>query len=310
VTVALTQAGKGTPDARAVVRGLLGAYAVFTIALAVHRNVGAGAWAPALVVLAFLGAERWWTQRTVRRAIYGTSAADIAWTLVPLLLIPMLYAQIAPLVASIPMHDATILALEHRWFGDPSSEWAQRWNSPTLSMLLHACYIAYYGIIYVPPLYLAWQGRQSALAVTVLALACAFLPVFAFFILWPVEGPRYRVAAATDRSLDPMRLAATAILERFASRGAAFPSSHVLVSVVQTMIAWRTQPRMAAFLSVLTVGLAAGAVYGGFHYLMDVIVGASTGALIAAAVLWYTRGLSLRAANARLRDARHMEPRR
>ncbi len=302
MTRARVQAGRATPDPRAVVRSLLAAYALYTVAMALQRNSGAAGWGPALVVLAVLGLERWWTQRPVPRAFNDTPVADITWTLVPLLLVPLLYAQIAPLVATVPMHDATILALEQRWFGNPSSEWAQRWNAPALSMILHACYIAYYGIIYMPPLYLAWKGRQSALAVTVLGLTCAFLPAFTFFILWPVEGPRYRVSAESDRSLDAMRLAATAILERFASRGAAFPSSHVLVSVVQTILAWRTERRMAALLSVLTVGLSAGAVYGGFHYMLDVLVGAGAGAVIAAAVLWYTRDLELRGG-----DVRHIE---
>jgi membrane-associated phospholipid phosphatase len=66
------------------------------------------------------------------------------------------------------------------------------------------------------------------------------------------------------------------VLEAGSSRGAAFPSSHVGVSAAQAVNAFVLLPWLAPFVALLVAALAAGAVYGGFHYAID----ASTGLLL------------------------------
>jgi membrane-associated phospholipid phosphatase len=73
-----------------------------------------------------------------------------------------------------------------------------------------------------------------------------------------------------------------ALLEAGSSRGAAFPSSHVGVSVAACFACWRWQKPLAPLVTLLTVGLALGAVYGGFHYAIDALAGAGFGAALAA----------------------------
>jgi membrane-associated phospholipid phosphatase len=83
-----------------------------------------------------------------------------------------------------------------------------------------------------------------------------------------------------------MRSITLALLEAGSSKGSAFPSSHVAVSVTQTILAWHYfGARRGAVVAMVAAGLAAGAVYGGFHYAVDVIAGAVLGAGIAAAGL-------------------------
>ena len=52
------------------------------------------------------------------------------------------------------------------------------------------------------------------------------------------------------------------------------------VAVTQTLLAFRYFGRKGVTLLVLTLGLSLGAVYGGFHYAIDVIAGVITGAAI------------------------------
>jgi membrane-associated phospholipid phosphatase len=82
-----------------------------------------------------------------------------------------------------------------------------------------------------------------------------------------------------------------AILERGSSRGAAFPSSHVAVAVTQALLALRHQPRVGRWVAGVAVGLGAGAVYGGFHYGVDVLAGAALGAAILPLAPRIARGL-------------------
>ncbi len=69
------------------------------------------------------------------------------------------------------------------------------------------------------------------------------------------------------------------MLEVGSSRGAAFPSSHVGVSVAQTLIVFRFLRPLTPLIGLLALGLACGAVYGGFHYATDVCAGALLGSL-------------------------------
>ena len=63
------------------------------------------------------------------------------------------------------------------------------------------------------------------------------------------------------------------VLERAASKGAAFPSPHVAVAVVIWLLAWRFNRRVFWILAAIVPALALGTVYGGFHYAVDAAAG-------------------------------------
>jgi membrane-associated phospholipid phosphatase len=213
----------------------------------------------------------------------------------PLLLIPVLYGELPLLMEGIPgpvrYHDAAVAGLESRLFGgQPAFEWAGAWPVPLVSELLHASYLSYYALIYVPPLLLyraiprgvpdrSGSPERGAFHQTVFALALCFLSCFLVFIVLPVQGPRYlgEPAGVPD---GPVRALVLTVLESGSSRGAAFPSSHVAVAVTQALVAIRHRGFAGAWVLALTCGLSAGAVYGGFHYGVDVLAGAAVGALV------------------------------
>jgi len=213
----------------------------------------------------------------------------------PIALIPFLYAELPSLNRSIwngRYFDETILRIEEAVFqAQPSVEWARAMPVPVLSEVLHAAYLSYYFIIFVPPVLIWWKAGTPAFRNAVFALMLTFLVHYLFFIWLPVQGPRYlfpppggAIAQGTVFNLTHR------ILEAGSSQGAAFPSSHVGVAVAQTLIVYRYLPRLWPLIAVLAVGLAAGAVYGGFHYATDAIVGAALGAAaVAAAPSLYRR---------------------
>jgi membrane-associated phospholipid phosphatase len=202
--------------------------------------------------------------------------------LYPVLVVPLLYAELPLLNRAVwdgHYFDDLIIDIEGALFGgQPSLEWAAALPSLPISEVLHACYLSYYLLIFGPPLYLWLKGRRQAVRGAVFALMLTFFVHYLFFVYFPVQGPRYLFPPPGGVLADGFvyRLAHAA-LEAGSSQGAAFPSSHVAVGVAQSLIAWRWMPRAAPLITVVTIGLAIGAIYGGFHYAFDALVGAGLG---------------------------------
>lgn len=78
-----------------------------------------------------------------------------------------------------------------------------------------------------------------------------------------------------------MRRLTLLILENGSSRGAAFPSSHMALMTAQAALALRFQPKVGVLLTLGALGVGLGAVYGGFHYSVDMAAGAVVGGLSA-----------------------------
>ena len=264
-----------------ITTALLLAFTTLSGMLALWRGHPA-ALAPSVVVFALL---------IVARRI---QPAARAWALVPLLFFPLLYAQVGMVDAAMPMNDPVVIGWEDYWFGAPWHTWRARWPSPVLSTLLHLCYVAFYPLVYLPPLYFAWRARRDALDAQMLAFTVVLLAGLTCFLFWPVEGPRFRWPSPTTSGDDEARQFARMLLARFSARGTAFPSSHVSITVVQTAILWRWQRPAAPLAACLTIGLAVGAVYGGFHYLIDVLAGIALGSVVAWLVVFRAPGLPMR----------------
>jgi membrane-associated phospholipid phosphatase len=201
------------------------------------------------------------------------------WT--PLAVGPFLYFELRWLIAAVGhVHaDARVLAWEEMFFPSaPSQTLAVRWPWGALSEVLHAAYLSYYLLIYVPPAVLWLRNRRFEFEATILALSEVYALCFLCYVLMPVDGPRFHHGPSAAPE-GPVRSAVMALLASASSRGTAFPSSHVAASIVAAGCALRFQPRMGIVTSVLCVGLAFGAVYGGYHYAVVVVAGVATGAL-------------------------------
>ena len=236
------------------------------------------------VLLVVLAARRGERQGKIESALL-----DLA----PLLVAPLLYAELPLLMEEMPCpvhyHDTTISGLETALFsGEPAYEWAGALPWQLVSEFLHACYACYYPMIYVPPilLYLGFTGRATTsrerlgdFTETVLALEASFFACFLFFIVFPVQGPRY-LGVPPGIPDGPIRGLVLLLLQTGSSRGAAFPSAHVAISVTQVAMALKFQRGVGRVCFAIAIGLAAGAVYGGFHYAVDVLAGALLGMIV------------------------------
>lgn len=201
----------------------------------------------------------------------------------PMLLLPALYGEIGILTLSAGFqNDLLIQRLETWVFGSQISyRWIRESPNVVLSWFLHACYLAYYPILYAAPLGLWLAGRRDASRHTIFAVMATFYLCYVVFLFFPVAGPRYAFDGPHNVATEvgPARLAAW-LLDRGDSWGAAFPSSHVAASVVATGMALRYRRALGLILLPFTTGLILAVVYGQFHYAVDALAGLMVAALM------------------------------
>lgn len=286
MTAAVRAAGVARPLGEPIDR-LFGAYALVagTALFFPHRP---DAW-PLLAAAHLLAALAGFGARPVATAWNAFArrwprAATFVGDWYALVIIPGLYLELALLNRAVfdgRYFDDAILRVEAQLFGgQPSRDWAAAANHLLLSEVLHAAYLSYYLIIYVPPIVLYAKGMKREFRAVVFAVMLTFFVHYLFFIYFPVQGPRYLFPAPGGAIAGGFFYQlAHRVLEAGSSQGAAFPSSHVGVSLAQSVATGRFLPALGAVVALLTLGLALGAVYGGFHYATDAVLGALLGLL-------------------------------
>lgn len=201
----------------------------------------------------------------------------------PMLLLAALYGEVGVLTLDAGFqNDLAIQQLESWVFGSQVSyRWIREQPNVILSWILHACYLAYYPILYASPLGLWLVGRREASRRTILAVMITFYLCYVVFLFFPVAGPRYAFDLANNAatSVGPARFTQW-LLDHGDSWGAAFPSSHVAAAVVATGMAFRQWRTLGWVLLPFTAGLLLAVVYGQFHYAVDSLAG-----LVLAAVM-------------------------
>lgn len=215
--------------------------------------------------------------------------ARVGGDLFPLFIMPILYAELPLLIAAAGSryHDSTVQGWEATIFGaQPSHMLASALPWQWLSELLHTGYLAYYPMIFAPALVLYRRGERSGMSEVVMALTATYVVCWVTFITIPVEGPRYLWTAPLDVPSGPVRRFTLDLLAAGSSRGAAFPSSHMAIAMAVAVMSFRWLSSHAWLYSVVALSIGVGAVYGGFHYGVDMLAGALVGGLVAAGVIF------------------------
>jgi membrane-associated phospholipid phosphatase len=285
---------------------MIAGYLVVTIAplAATVSRVEGAALAIALHAAAALAIFLWSARPPRSRAL------AVARDLYPLAAIVLLYSEFRTLAHAVSpgFHDSGVAAVEARLFGSQPSQTlrdAAPW--PWLREYLHLAYVSYYGVPVAPSLALVARGRSDALAELLTATLAAFLACCLVYIVYPVAGPYHHFghpdAAALPGFFTPL---AHRVVQAGSSVGTAFPSSHTAVAVAVWVSTWRLARPAFWGLALVVPGLAAGTVYGGFHYAIDTVAGAAIGAAAALAAprLHHARGAAATPPRARARAAR------
>jgi membrane-associated phospholipid phosphatase len=194
--------------------------------------------------------------------------------------------------------DPHFLRFEQWLFGwQPGLEFMERYPSRVLSEVLYASYFSYYLMVGGVGLALLLRDhRQFAHFVSVVSFV--FYCCYLIYIFTPVVGPRILCRGIVTSPLPPDVVPAVApvtpesvgaaigfrvmawIYDRFETPGAAFPSSHVAVAFCTLYFSFLYLRRIRWVHLTAAILLCVATVYGRYHYIVDVVAGFLTAALL------------------------------
>ena len=186
--------------------------------------------------------------------------------------------------------DPWFISLETFLFGSVPSSWLMvRFDSFFVSELLHGSYVLYYATIPALAFWLYVRNRRALPEYVTVAMLIFYITCLVYILL-PVVGGRFdpwtKALTETYRHGPFTRIMAY-IYRTSDHAGAAFPSTHVIISTVIALTARRHARPLALALSVIAALILVATVYCGYHYVADL-----AGALVFVAVL-YPLGLKL-----------------
>lgn len=195
--------------------------------------------------------------------------------------------------------DPAVIRWEQALFGSqPSVTFMQACPWRFVSEPLYAAYFSYYVMIAGVGLALFLRRRDQFFHY-VSVLSFVFYVCYVVYIFVPVIGPRVFFREVGGYSLPPdvQQLAATdafppavtsgwlyalmaVIYHVFEAPGAAFPSSHVAVAVCTAWFSFRYLPRIRFIHLGVVILLCVATVYCRYHYVVDVLAGLLTAAVL------------------------------
>lgn len=206
----------------------------------------------------------------------------------------------------LPNLDPWFATLDQRLFGcQPALLFAQMWSHPVFSELMYLGYSSYYFLVAVVTSYY-FAKRYDEFLRTAYVIIASFFAFYVIFVVLPVTGPQfYYLAAGIDNiargvfpnvgdyfmTHDEMLTmpgyqdgpfyqfinVAHAAGER---PTAAFPSSHVGITLVLLLLAWRSgSGRLFFCVLPFFLLMCLATVYIRAHYAIDVVAGIVSGTL-------------------------------
>jgi membrane-associated phospholipid phosphatase len=187
---------------------------------------------------------------------------------------------------------AHLAAFELAVFAMPPAAWLHAHAPGWLSEFFafgYLCFYPMYPIIGVTLWF--WRTRpnyQSAFRRMTDALSSGYMVCYATYLLWPTQSPNHTYKLAAPASTGWFHALIRFVQGTAGVHGNAFPSAHIMLAFVVLIFVWRYFPQIAPWLLLISILMCLGAVYDGYHWASDTIVGAIIGCISG---LLFLRGL-------------------
>lgn len=206
----------------------------------------------------------------------------------------------------LPNLDPTFASLEQSLFGcQPALLFSQQWTHPVFSELMYLGYSSYFLLIVIVTFYYFFQRYQEFRRTSFVILS-SFFVYYVIFVLLPVTGPQYyylavgvdNIAQGVFPPVGDFFLTHDEMMEmpgwkdgffyQFMMHAhaagerptAAFPSSHVGVTFILLLLAWRSRSRrIVCIVLPFFLLMCLATVYIRAHYAIDVVAGLLSGFL-------------------------------
>jgi len=161
---------------------------------------------------------------------------------------------------------------EEIFHGQPSTglrEWYPSLNSRILGEYLHFCYFMYYILIVGVSATLFFTRPREHFDACIASLALGFFTCFAFYLIYPVEGPYWKFSRPEPESVSYFFCYVVRFILMGSAKGTAMPSGHCAISTICWVSAWRYHLPLAIVYIFFVPGLIFATVWCGFHYGLD-----------------------------------------
>lgn len=184
-----------------------------------------------------------------------------------------------------------LIAFESRLFPVPPMEWMHLHAKDWLVEFLEFGYFAFYPLYpVVGGMFWGWNDRPpfaGAFRRLTDTLSVGYVICYTTYLLFPTRSPANLAGVQQIGSAHAglFQHLVRGIQNNAGVHGNAFPSAHIMLAFVVLMFAYRYLPRVAPWLLFPILLMCVGAVYDGYHYASDVVVGAIVGMVVAVVFL-------------------------
>lgn len=201
----------------------------------------------------------------------------------PAVFLPVLFNMLEPLIAALRggARDDLLIAVDRALFGVDVTVWMQRFVRPWVNDMFYMFYATYYFLALTLGLVL-WLRDRPAARRFVFTLMVVYYVSYAGYFAVPALGPRFSQAAQYTVSITTTpisRYINDTINSLEKTKFDVFPSGHTMVSVAVLLVAWKRARDMFWILLPIATGLIISTVYCRYHYVIDLIAGASLAAV-------------------------------
>jgi membrane-associated phospholipid phosphatase len=197
----------------------------------------------------------------------------------PAVFLPVLFNVLEPLIAALRggARDDLLIAIDRAMFGSDVTVWMQQFSRPLVNDIFYCFYATYYFLALTLGLILWLRNRPTARRFVFTLMVVYYVSYVGYFIV-PALGPRFAQADLYSVSLTvtPVsRFINDTINSLEKTKFDVFPSGHTMVSVAVLLVAWKRARDVFWWLLPIATGLIISTVYCRFHYVIDLIAGAS-----------------------------------
>jgi len=204
---------------------------------------------------------------------------DLFHSFSPILFVVLIYESLGDLIQYLRTDiDAILIKIDFFIFGVHPTIWMERWIVPWFTDIMSFCYVSYYflPVIFIVLLYL--KDRIKELDESIFILAFGYYLSFVGYILFPAIGPRFTLTPLQSVPLEGSLLTDLVrdvlnFLEH--NKRDCMPSGHTQIVLMVLFLTSRYEKILFYLYFPIVCGLILSTVYLRYHYVIDLIVGAS-----------------------------------
>ncbi|MCU0606561.1 MAG: phosphatase PAP2 family protein [Candidatus Edwardsbacteria bacterium] len=222
---------------------------------------------------------------------FGGTALGLLSDWYPILTLPFTYKSTGDYIHAVfpGTIDSQLYALDAWLLGTDPARFIQSLQTPLRSDVLQLAYCSFFAIIFFSCYILYRNGKMYAFSNVRMAIVAILYGTYLVFLVLPAHGPRFEYREFFRLNGGLVTHTVNSFIGGAAYCGGAFPSGHAAVSLAVCAALRRYQRDWLPVFAAVTLLLLAATVYGGYHYIVDLIAGALFGAAVAYAALRWNR---------------------